>query len=57
MFVYFCGICTFHSCQIFASLSIQGASNLDAFVSGFDICLSQIHVVMSLYAKIKWNFT
>ena len=29
----------FDSCQIFASLCFQGASNLDAFVSGLDICL------------------
>ena len=33
-FVYLCSICTFHSCQIFASLCIQGASNLDALQIG-----------------------
>ena len=35
----------FHSCQIFANLCIQGASNLDAFVSGFDICLSSCSIM------------
>ena len=40
MFVAFVAFAPFHSCHIFASLCTQGASNLAAFVSGIDICLS-----------------
>ena len=39
-FIFFVTFAPFHSCQIFASLCIQGASNLDAVVSGLNICLS-----------------
>ena len=64
MFVAFVAFAPFHSCHIFASLCTRGASNLAAFVSGIDICLSScsmmsdsLILVMSLHAKIKWNFT
>ena len=48
----------FHSCQIFASLCIQGASNLDAFVSGLDICLSSCAMMSdsSLHAHFPSNY-
>ena len=36
-FIFLGAFAPFHSCQIFASLCIQGASNLAAFVSGLDL--------------------
>ena len=42
----------FHSCQIFASLHIEGASNLDAFVSGLDICLASCSMMSDSFSDV-----